>query len=130
MIQQLFYGCGHSTWGGGPGSTPGDESPCGINKPIGGETAHLKITLDGAFLCFRQVVVNGIVGVEVVLADTSAPCLIRTVVAEIEIDDGLALQHLLQGGYILHLTTAGTAPCTPHIHIDDISPEWSYDVLE
>ena len=71
-----------------------------------------------------------IVGVEVVLADTSAPCLIRTVVAEIEIDDGLALQHLLQGGYILHLTTAGTAPCTPHIHIDDISPEWSYDVLE
>ena len=95
VIQQLLYGSGHSTGGGRPGSTPGDESPCGINKPIGGETAHLKITLDGAFLCFRQVVVNGIVGVKMILADVNAPCLIRTVVAEIEIDDGLAFQHFL-----------------------------------
>ena len=68
---------------------------CGIYKSVSGEATYFKILLDGTFLCSGQVIVDGIVGVKVVLADISAPCFLRTVVAEIEIDDGLAFQHFL-----------------------------------
>ena len=92
--EQLFDGCGHCTGIGRPGSTTRHKLPCGIYKPVGGETTDFKILFNGIFLCFGQVIMDGVVSVKMILSDESAPCVLGTVVAEIEIDNGLAFQHL------------------------------------
>ena len=95
FIQQLFDGGDYCTRIRGPRRSAWQKSACGICKTIGRETADLQITLNGILLLSWQIVVDGIVCVKMLLTDEGTPSVLGTVVAEIEIDDGLAFQHFL-----------------------------------
>ena len=126
----MLYGCDNAADIGGPWGCAWHKLALGIYKTVGGKAAYLQITLDGTLLFTRQVVVDGIVGIEMVLDDKGAPRVLGTVVAEIEIYHRLTFQRFLQGGHMLHLPATRTAPSSPYIHIDDVSSKRGCDALE
>ena len=91
---------------------------------------HVKVSLDGALLQCRQVVVSHIVTTYVIFLDDVLPRLLRALVGQIEELDVIVLQPRIFFGRVGEGIFAGTAPCAPDVEQDELALVGLYKFLQ